>query len=272
VGVITVKAEDYSFTAPPTFPFGWVTLRFENEGAEPHFLSILELPEGQDFDAYASQVSAPFDDLYARYRAGELDQAVFFERLGAAVPDWFLTARRAGGPGFTAPGATSETTIYLEPGNYVMECYVRAANEGATFHGAHGMLRPLIVTEEASGLDAPHADVEISLANYTLAVEGELSAGRHVARVRVEDNPEGLTFHNVHLAKLDGDTSVETVASWLDWVDEMLPPAPAEFRGGAGQASAGGESYLSFELEPGRYVWVSELHGLKGMAHEFTVE
>ena len=52
-GVITITAEDYSFTAPPTFPSGWVTLRFHNEGEEPHFLFIIELPEGQTFDDIA---------------------------------------------------------------------------------------------------------------------------------------------------------------------------------------------------------------------------
>ena len=270
--VINITAEDYSFTAPPTFPSGWLTLRFDNQGEETHFVSIIELPEGKTFDDYTSQVSAPFDDLYAQYRADELDQAAFFEQLGAAVPDWFLTARRAGGPGFTAPGLTSETTIRLAPGNYVMECYVRSMKESDTFHGAHGMLRPLIVTDEASHGVVPEADIEITLSNYTLAVEGDLSAGHRVVRVRVEQNPEGLTFHNVHLAKLDGDMTVETVAAWLNWVDEMLPPAPTQFLGGAGQASAGGESYLTVNLEPGRYAWVSELHGMNGMVHEFTVE
>ena len=235
-------------------------------------MSILELPEGTTFDDYASQVAAPFDELYAQYRAGELDQATFFEQLGAAVPDWFLTLRRAGGPGFTAPGVTSETTIQLTPGNYVMECYVRSMKESDTFHGSHGMLRPLIVTEEASGAVAPEADIEITISNDTLTVKGDLSAGHHTARVRVEENPEGLTFHNVHLAKLDGDMTVEAVAAWLNWVDEMLPPAPAKFLGGAGQASAGSESYLTVNLEPGRYAWVSELHGIQGMVHEFSVE
>ncbi len=270
-GVVDILAEEYAFTAPPTFPSGWVTLRFDNQGEEPHFVSIIELPEGTTFDDYASQVAAPFNDLYAQYRAGELDQATFLEQLGAAVPEWIFTARRAGGPGFTSSGVISETTIQLEPGNYIIECYVRALNDGDTFHGAHGMLRPLIVGEDSSDLTAPEADVDITLANYTLEVEGDLSVGRHVARVRVEENPEGLIFHNVHLVKLDGDVTVEAVATWLNWVDEMLPPAPAEFLGGAGQASAGSESYLAFDLTPGRYAWVSELHGLKGMVHEFIV-
>lgn len=271
-GVIDIKAEEFAFTAPPTFPSGWSTLRFENQGEETHFVYILELPEGVTFDDYAAQVATPFSEMYARYRAGEMDQATFFEQLGAAIPEWFYTARRAGGPGFTAPGGISETTVHYTPGNYVMECYVRAKDADDTFHGEHGMLRPLIVTEEPSGIEPPEADIEITLSNYTLAVEGDLTAGSHVARVTVTENPEGLVFHNVHLVRLDGETTGETVAGWMNWVDSMVPPAPAEFLGGAGQASAGGESYVSFTLEPGRYAWVSEMQGLQGMVHEFTVE
>lgn len=271
-GIVDVTAEDYSFTAPPTFPSGWVTLRFHNEGQEPHFMFVLELPEGVTFDDYAAGLAQPFGELYRQYRAGELDRETFLERLGATVPEWFFTARRAGGAGFTAGGRSSETTVYLEPGNYTIECYVRAMTEGDTFHGAHGMLRPLIVTEERSPLEPPEADVDIRLSNYAIAVDGDLSAGRHVARVRVEEDPEGLVAHNVHLVRLEGEQSAAEVAAWMDWVDAMLPPAPGELLGGAGQMSAGGESYFAFNLEPGRYAWISEAYGVQGMIHEFTVE
>jgi hypothetical protein len=256
--LIEVKATDFAFTAPPTFPSGWVTLRFDNQGKETHFLILWRLPEGKSFDEYASEIAQPFNALYKEYRAGTLDQAEFFEQLGAALPEWFPTAQRVGGPGFTAPGRTSETTVYLEPGDYVMECYVRKKDESDTFHGKHGMLRPLIVTEAVAGEAPPEADIEITLSNYELSIEGEPSPGEHTVRVRVEEDPEGLILHNVHLARLDGDTTGEEVAQWLDWVDHMLPPAPAEFLGGAGQVLAGYESYFTVTLEPGRYAWVSE--------------
>jgi hypothetical protein len=248
-------------------------VRFENQGLEPHFLLIWDLPDGKGFDEYFEQVAKPFEEYYGKYRSGELDQATFFEQLIAAIPEWFYSAVPMGGPGFTAPGQTSETTIYLEPGdNYVMECYIRAMTQDDTFHGGHGMLRPLIVTEESSGMEPPAADVEITLSSFELKVEGDLTAGRHTARVRVEETPEGFIRHNAHLAKLDGDLSAEDVAPWLNWVDEMLPPAPAVFLGGAGQTVAGRESYLSFDLEPGRYAWISETFGVQGMVYEFSVE
>ncbi len=272
-GLVEVKAEEYAFTAPPTFPSGWVKLRFDNQGQEPHFLLIWDLPDGKTFDDYASEVSRPFQEFYTQYRSGDLDQATFFDQLIAAIPEWFYSAVPKGGPGFTAPGHSSETTVYLEPGdNYVMECYVRSATQGDRFHGAEGMLRPLIVTEQPSGMEPPPADIEITLSSFELTVEGDLSAGQHVAKVSVLDVPEGFIRHNVHLARVEGERSAADVASWMDWVDAMLPPAPATFIGGAGQTVEGRDSYVPFDLEPGRYVWVSEMFGTQGMVHEFTVE
>ncbi len=214
-----------------------------------------------------------FGDLYREYRAGTYEQAEFLEKLVGSLPEWFFSARRLGGPGFTAPGHTSETTVHLEPGDYVMECYVRSADDDTMFHGELGMLRPLIVTDEDSGAEPPEADIQIELSNYAIGVEGELSAGAHTARVHVAEDPEGFILHNVHLARLDGDASAEDAAAWLDWIDHMVPLAPAEFLGGAGQSQAGAESYFHFDLEPGRYAWISEAWGTaKGMVQDFTVE
>lgn len=270
--VINIEATNYAFTAPPTFPSGWVTLRFDNKAPETHFMILWRLPEGRTFDEYAKDVARPFSELYVEYRAGTLSQEEFFEQLLAALPEWFWETRQMGGPGFTAPNTVSETTVHLEPGEYVMECYVRAQEKSDTFHGEHGMLRPLIVTETVASDTPPEADMEITLSNYAIAVQGEPTVGQHTIRVRVAEDPEGLIRHNVHLAKLEEGTQVEDVAQWLDWVDHMLPPAPAQFLGGAGQLRAGNESYFTFDLEPGRYAWVSEAWGIQGMVHEFVVE
>ncbi len=140
------------------------------------------------------------------------------------------------------------------------------------------MLRPLIVEDAPSGLAPPEADVEITLSslesNFELAVVGDLSAGSHTARVVVADTPQHLIKHNVHLVRLEGEQTGADVAPWMDWVEEMLAPAPAAFLGGAGQTVGGRESYFTFDLESGgRYAWVSEAHGFEqGMVHDFEVE
>lgn len=269
--VIEVEATEYAFTGPPTFPSGWVTLRLTNTGEQPHFLLLWRLPGETTFDDWVEGI-APFGDLYVKYRAGELEQADFLDQLGASLPDFFFEAQRMGGPGFVAPGRSGETTVFLEPGEYVMECYVRDTEQPHKFHGDLGMLRPLIVEAEGSGASPPEADIGITLSNYQIQVEGETTAGRHTVRARVAEDPDGMIIHNVQLARLEDDSTGEEAARWLDWVDEMLPPAPVEFLGGAGQMMAGGEAYFTVDLEPGRYAWVSESWGTQGMMREFTVE
>jgi len=270
--LVTIEATDYAFTAPPTFPSGWVKLRFVNAAAEPHFLLLWKLPEGHTFDEWASGVSGPFFERYREYRAGSLTQQEMFDEIVAALPEWFGEARRAGGPGFTAAGRTSETWVHLEPGDYVMECYIRGAEETHRFHGDLGMLRPLIVTEASTAAKPPEPDIEITLSSFEMKVAGDLTAGDHVVKAVVTDTPQGLIQHNVHLARLDGDADVESIAAWLDWVDGMLPPAPAQFIAGAGQLPSGGESYFTVQLESGRYLWISEDWGRRGMRHEFQVD
>lgn len=269
---IDIVTTDYAFTAPPRIPSGWVTLRLRNEAEQPHFVVLYRLPEGKDFADYNRGVVRPFTGLYKRYRSGELDQATFFDELTAALPEWFPPASGGGVP-LTSPGATVQTTVHLEPGDYVMECYVRAPDpDGDTFHNELGMLRPLIVTEASSGASAPDADVHMSLSNYEIAVDGELTAGEHTVAVETLEAPEGLVGHDVNLVRVTDDSDVEQIAAWMSWVDALQPPAPAELLGGVEWLDPGKTAYFTFTLEPGRYAWISEGYGAQGMVKEFTVQ
>lgn len=220
-----------------------------NEGEQEHFLVLWRIPDDKTFEEYEARVVAPFDSLDTKYRSGEIDRAGYMAALGEALPEWYVTSvEGGGGPGLTAPGRTSRTTVKLEPGTYAMECYVR--NSEGEFHNVLGMLRLLTVTQETKGTSPPEADVELTLSNYAIATEGELVAE----------------------ARLGEGTSTREVAAWLDWVDELRAPAPTEFLGGAEQMPAGREAYVTFELEPGRYAWLSEAYSDRGMVEEFAVE
>lgn len=268
-GLVEVRLEDFAFYAPASMASGWTTLRMTNGGKQPHFMILWKLPEGVNFDAYA-EFSREFQDHYDRYFAGETGQQEMIDSVVGSLPEWFGELKGMGGVALTSPGLTSETTILLEPGDYVMECYV-VTPEGQ-FHGTEGMLRPLIVTDETTGLEPPEADVRITLTNYAMALEGELTAGEHVIAVYAADQAEGIVLHDVNLARLGPDTSLEEVANWMSWIDALRDPAPAEFLGGADHLAGGSTGYFRVDLEPGRYAFVSEGFANKGMIHEFTVE
>lgn len=269
--VVEVIAEDYAFDAPAAIPAGWTTFRMENAGQETHFIYLTRLPEGKTYDDLNIEVNQPMNELWYAQRAGEIDQAEMIARLGTELPPWYWTGvEQMGGPGLVAPGGTSQATMHLEPGNYVMECYMKTPD--GEFHAMEGMTRPLTVTGEPSGASAPAADVQMTLTNEGIEAPNVLAPGRHTIAVHFAEHPE-MVKNDVHLARLDGDTSVERLVPWMDWtsIEGLENPAPTTFLGGTHEMPAGYTAYITVELEPGRYAWISESTGPMGVRKEFTV-
>lgn len=263
-------ASDFAFTGPPTMRTGWNTVRFHNEGEETHFLTFWELPDGITFDRYTGELLPAFFDVFGPYVAGDMPREDLVPAIRDGLPEWFADVVNRGGPGLTGPGAVSETTVNLPPGNYVIECYVLTP-EGSP-HGIEGMLRPLIVTEEESGGRPPEIDVTITLTSYSFEVEAPLVAGTQTWAVHVADDPDGFLGYGLHLAQLTEDADILELVEWSDWVDGLRAPAPAQFLGGADAAPAGTTSYVTVTLVPGRYALVSKEYTRRGMLHEFRVE
>lgn len=55
-------------------------------------------------------------------------------------------------------------------------------------------------------------------------------------------------------------------------MDEMREPAAAEFLGRAEQMPVESTGYVTVDLELGRYAWIAEKYGPRGVVHEFTVK
>ncbi|MEM0514418.1 hypothetical protein WCN91_03020 [Pseudoalteromonas sp. YIC-827] len=58
---------------------------------------------------------------------------------------------------------------------------------------------------------------------------------------------------------------LEQVYFWMDWtnVDGLRAPAPVTFLGGIEQMLGGNHGYVSVDLAPGKYLWVSEVNAAK---------
>ena len=121
-GQAVVTAVDYEFQLPATGELAADTtsLVLQNEGEEPHELTLLSLSDGRtldDFNAYVEE-----------------------NGIGGQPPSWVGFA----GGTFAKPGKTSEPVeIQLEPGTYVMACFVET-EEGVP-HAELGMLQELPV-------------------------------------------------------------------------------------------------------------------------------
>lgn len=273
-GVVRITATDFQFEAPEEIPSGWTTFRFANEGEQEHFAYIYRIPDDVSFVQYRQQVADVFVRVWNRYASGSLDRGEFMQTLAAEVPEWMLSGGvvPAGGPALTEPGETTQTTVRLDPGTHVIECYVKTPQ--GIWHTERGMLKELVVTSDSTGVAPPDPDVRLTLSNYEIAVSGEPTVGPQTFAVRVEENPEGFNMHDVNLIRLEGDAAPDEVVAWMDWLElgAFRPPAPGYSLGGVDQMVAGRTGYVTVDLTPGRYLWVSEGYGARGMTREFRVE
>lgn len=271
VGAIEIVAEDYAFSAPDEIPAGWNTFRFRNEGAEPHFILLSRLPEGITVDDYQLDLSAAFNRAWLAVRDDGVAQEQAMAELFQSLPEWFPAVEFVGGPGMTAPGLTSQATLDLEPGNYVLECYMKT--EDGQFHYMEGMVRPIRVTDARSPATPPPADIRITLSNFEMEVEGDMTPGRHMVEVHIAENPEQGFGHNVHVARLETESDVDEMVRWMNAFDlgGLRSPGPATFIGGVQIMPSGNTAYFTLDLEPGRYLLLSEYTGHQGVLREFTV-
>jgi len=269
---ITILAEDYAFQAPDQIPSGWTTIEFTNEGNEDHFLLIAKPPEGKTFDDYASGVLIPFNDVWYALRDDGISQEDAMDKLGANLPEWFWAVEFIGGTGIIPAGATTQITLNLEPGSYVLECYMK--NENGELHNVEGMMREITVTESPSEASQPNADIAITLSNFEMNIEGDLKPGKHKFSVHVTEHPEQGFGHNVHVARVAPDTDVQEIQRYMNFmeVDGLQTPPPVQFIGGMHIIPQGNTGYFTADLEPGRYLFLSEYTGHLGVVQDVTIE
>lgn len=271
-----------------TLPSGWTTFRFSNQAHVPHFFIVQKLPEAREdltVEEYVDGVSEPFQTFMDLINDPEV---AFSEALGTFVSEvdpWYLDpgVTIVGGPGLTSPGRTSRSTLDLEPGRYVVECYVKT---DGVFHSSAGMLDKLTVTEEESGARQPRADAAVSIGTAGIDVEAAsppgtegIRSGEQTVEVRFEDQTTYSHFlgHDLHLVRLEGAVDHGELAAWMDWsaTEGLESPAPVgvEFMGGTQDAPAGATTYVTVNLEPGQYAWIAEVPDPadKGMFETFTV-
>ena len=260
-------------TAVDEIPSGWTTFRLINASMNVHFLVLELLPGTRSVEDSVRDVVPVFQQAMDLINDGQAEDGM--ARL-ANLPEWFGDVRFMGGPGLVSPGQSSEATVYLEPGNYVMECYIKTAD--GTFHSTMGMIRGLTVTDERSNAAAPNnVDLEMTLTNEGFGVSGDVGPGLHTVAVHfAEENPP-LLGNDVHLVRLDESTDIEEVATWMDWsqpgglVSDPGSATSFQFAGGTHEMPMGSTAYFTVDLTPGQYAWISERPADDPLYEVFTV-
>jgi uncharacterized cupredoxin-like copper-binding protein len=223
--VVTFSASDHRFDGPDQLPAGQTTVRLRNHGKEPHQLQLLKLDHGK----------SPAD-LAAVLKSGD-----------RSVPSW---AKHMGGPNGVDAGQSSEATLYLEPGSYVVICAIPGKNHQS--HAALGMQKALRVLDTKPAPPDFHGNFHMAMFEYEFVVVQPLRKGRH-------------SFYVVNRGN-----QVHQASSRL----------PGTLIGGMSGLEPGRDGTFTAELTPGRYVIMclfavppaGESHAAKGMVMNFTIE
>ena len=130
----------------------------------------------------------------------------------ANLPAWFGEVAFIGGPGFISPGRTMEMTMFLEPGNHVVECYVKT--EDGVFHNMLGMAFDMYVTEDTTAAAEPtDPTITIDLTNDGFAMDTEeIKAGEHLVQVNFNEPEPPMLANDVQVIEVDDDTDLDAVA------------------------------------------------------------
>lgn len=258
---VLIRSEGMNFIAPDEIKSGWNTFRYENGTGNPHFFVIEKLPEGKTVEDSKAEVAPLFQEGMDLITEGKFDEAmaVFF-----SLPAWYWEVVLQGGPGLVSPGMAAESMVYMTPGNYVIECYLKTPN--GVFHSSIGMAKGIHVTEESTSIREPKPSLRINISsNSGIELSGKLRPGHHEVAVYYEDQAVYGNFvgHDVHLVRLSSSADLVALNNWMNWIDpaQFKTPAPegVEFLGGMQELPAGGTGYFSVNLTPGTYALISEV-------------
>ena len=277
--VVEIRAVGKTFQGPAEIPSGWITFRLVNASSMLHFGIIDVPPEGVTIEMLSDEVMTPFQEAMDGMTAGD-EEAV--NAAFGKFPEWIGELGRNGGPGMLSAGRIGETTVWMEPGHYIMECYVKS---DGIFHttspgpGQIGMMLDLTVTDESSGAPEPEADATLAVRNTGFELTGgALKAGNNTIRVDFIEQQALPSFvgNDVHLMRVDGEQSIALADAWMDWrtPDGLEDPGPVIFLGGINDLPAGSHGYFTVNLEPGDYAFIAEMPSPQaaGFVLPFTVD
>ena len=233
-------------------------------------------PEGKTVENTLTDVAPVFEEGMDLINQGKSEEG--FAAFGK-LPEWFGEIVFSGGSGLIGPKNTAITAIHLEPGYYIMECYVKMPN--GKFHTSMGMAKPIIVTQEDSGNTSPEATVNITVSNEEgITYDNPITKGMQVFSVFYKEQKQHENFmqHDVNLVRLEANASEEALEKWMDWSHPkgLITPVPegVTFLGGVNDMPAGRTGYFYANLKPGKYALISEVPNTKskGLFKVFEVK
>jgi len=273
--VINIVTQAMEFQMVDTIPSGWNTFKYENLSDEIHFVVFEKYPEGITIDSTRAQVFPVFDKGMDLINEGKNKEG--FSAFNS-LPAWFFNVEFRGGIGLVSPKETAVSTIKLDPGRYLIECYVKMKN--GKFHSVMGMYKEIIVSNTPNDTLEPKATVTVSISRENgIEFKPGVTSGKQIFKVAFKDQKvhEHFLGHDVHVVKLDESADLGTLNNWMNWsAPTGLLGNGVEgvtFLGGTQEAPEGDTTYFTANLKPGNYALIAEVPDplSKGMLKTFSV-
>ena len=273
--VVDIITQNMDFQMPDTIRSGWINFAYKNQSPQTHFFLIEKFPDDKTLEDAKKDVVPHFSNGMKFINEGQGEKAMAeFGKL----PEWYSKVAFLGGSGLISPGKTAETMIELDPGYYLMECYVKMSN--GEFHTAMGMIRDFVVSDSSSGNEKPTAGISIDISSTDgIVFNDSIQQGPQTFSVFYKDQSvyEHFIGHDVNLVKMEDGASIKDLENWMNWADPkgLIDPSPGNvtFLGGVNNLPAGSTGYFTAELEPGNYAFISEVPNAsaKNMLKTFVV-
>jgi hypothetical protein len=259
--VVEIVTNNMDFQLADSISSGWHTFKYDNRSNETHFFLLDKYPEGRSIEDTEKEVGPVFQMGMDLINEGKVKEGIeAFNKL----PEWFFKVVFVGGSGLVSPQISSLTTLKLEPGYYIIECYVKMEN--GKFHSSMGMAKALVVTNEISEVEPPEPTLDILISSTEgIVFKDTISSGNQVFSVYFKDQitHENFVGHDVNLVRIDENADLSALESWMNWADPkgLISPAPKGFTflGGVNDMVAGSTGYFEVDLSPGQYALISEV-------------
>ncbi|AWL12389.1 hypothetical protein HMF8227_01919 [Saliniradius amylolyticus] len=235
--VVNMQTYDFGFKMPKKIKSGWVTFDLKNIGQKTHYALLLKKTDTVSLEAFKEGIE-------------NLDMPGFEDVI------------ELGGPGMHSSGKQSQTTVKLDPGHYAAFCAIKTKD--GQMHIKLGMLEYFEVTDTPSNAPEPKADNRVVLDEYAMTPDKAFIQGKQT----IAFHHKGSSLMDGHLVKI---TEQSTLESAMTFMDTIADPTPAIFLGGVEQLPKGQTSYLTLDLSPGDYAWLSHEYGRWGMRHKFSI-
>jgi uncharacterized cupredoxin-like copper-binding protein len=246
--VVEVDATDFAVGVADSIEGGWVTVRLRNTGEEVHNVSIRKLNAGVTYEDVIPLVEQ------------------------SATNELRNVMTNSSGVGHVGPGLTGETTLNLEPGDYLLVCPISSPD--GVQHMANGMFKLLRVTAPADPpTPEPQAAATLTLSDFSFDLPATLATG---ATYRVVN--KGPQIHELAPIRLAPGKTLDDAVTYIT-SGSPTKPAPFDELGGPAGAAAGTTVYWTMAFDPGQCVLVCNIpdpssgksHIQFGMVKSFSV-